>query len=80
MCGKMNFDFDVALFVPRTHDKRDYTAGTHGPYDPLSNSPFHNSPHVLSYDEPNHYVTAAPSSPHLSRGNSGRVPRLLAFT
>ena len=56
------------------------TSGTYGPYDSLSNSPLHNGPRVLSHHEPNYYVTTAPSSPDLPRGDNGRVSRLLALT
>ena len=68
------------LFSLLSRTNVNYTSGTYGPYDPLSNSPLHNGSRVLSHHEPNYYVTAAPSSPDLARGDNGRVPRLLAAT
>jgi len=65
-------------FLSRTNV--DCTSGTYGPYDSLYYSPLHNGSRVLPHHEPNYYITAAPSSPDLPRGDNGRVSRLLALT
>lgn len=68
------------LFCLRIYGNSNDAFGSHEPYDPHSNSPFHISPCLLSNDEPNHHITTASSSPYLPRGTNTHIPRFSAFT
>lgn len=74
----MTILFFFLSLLSRTNVK--CTSGTYGPYDTLSNGPLNNGPRMFSHHEPNHHVTAAPSSPDHPRGDNSRVSRLLALT
>lgn len=79
--SEMNYDNDESIFFPLlSRTNVDCTSGTYGPYDSLYNSTLNNGSRVLPHHEPNYYITAAPSSPDLPRGDNGRVSRLLALT